>query len=325
MTTISPSVEPVPPAPFLRGLAKIAFTQLAQAQPELGIADDGDVWVQRTAEILAANIASGRYRVARSFQSADADGEASLLNYARQILGEMVQEDERIEALRRGESAAWQAVIGRLERLAYFWLGPQGREEWAAWEARDAAGRACADIWAWLQAHPYPFDVPFDRWSAAVLNRRLSNLARRRQREERYIAFSLDLFHEGDGPRAYQLADHSLDEWLAREANRQALVEAIGRLDARYGLVVRLWYLDQWPADEIAAHLDTSVGNVYLLRFRAIQKLRQMAAMDERLGLREALSLLESEARRSRPDFDLLDPATAARVVGRAGPGEAAA
>ncbi len=109
------------PHPFLYGLAKLAFMQLSQEQPELRAASDRDAWVQRVAEILAVNIASGRYQVACSFQAADADGDASLLNYARQILKEVICEGERIEALRRGESAAWQTVSSRLERLAYSW------------------------------------------------------------------------------------------------------------------------------------------------------------------------------------------------------------
>jgi RNA polymerase sigma factor (sigma-70 family) len=331
MTTTPLPVEPppraVPPAPFLRGLTRVALGQLVRTRPELLASADGDAWVQRTAEILAANIASGRFETAQDYQPAGAGGEASLLSYAGQILDVVIHEGARIAALLAGESAAWQAVIGRLERMAYFWLGPNGREEWASWEAREAAARTCADMWIWLQEHPYPFDVPFDRWSATVLNRRLCDQARRRQREERHLSYSLDLpqrdHDELDSDLRQELiADRSLEEWLARAANRQALLQAIGYLDARHGRVVHLWYFDQWPADEIAAELGTSVGNVYLLRFRAIQKLRQVCATHERLGLREALSLLEGEARRSQPDSDLRGSATATRGGGPVGRGE---
>ncbi|MDQ1301459.1 MAG: Sigma70 r4 2 protein [Chloroflexota bacterium] len=320
-----PTPDAVPPASFLRGLARVAVGQYARSQPEFHASGDGDIWVQRTADILAANIASGRFQYARTFQPAGSDGEASLLSYAGQILNVVIRETERIEALLRGEGAAWQAVISRLERMAYFWLGPHGREEWASWEARDVAARTCAEIWAWLQERPYPYDVSFDRWSATILNRRLCDLVRRRQREERHYAYSLDAPHNDEPDFAlheHQLADHSLEEWLAQAANRQALIQAIGYLDTRHGLVVRLWYFDQWPADEIAAQLGTSVGNVYLLRHRAIQKLKQIVATHERLGLRETLSLLEDEARRSRPDSDLRGPATAAHDGGPVGPGE---
>ena len=82
-----------------------------------------------------------------------------------QILTELLAESERLAALRRGDSAAWQPVISRLERLAYYGLGPYGREEWAAWEARCLASQTCSDLWIWLQDHPYPFDVTFNRWS----------------------------------------------------------------------------------------------------------------------------------------------------------------
>jgi len=324
---IEPAPSAVPPAPFLRGLARIAFAQMAGKRPELRAAGKGDVWAQRTAEILAANIASGRCQHAQTFQPAGSVGEAALLSYASQILAEIITEGERIEALLRGESAAWQAVISRLERMAYFWLGPHGREDWAGWEANDAAARTCADIWAWLQEHPYPYDVPFDRWSAAVLNRRLCDLVRRRKREAGRIVYSLDVPQKGEPDQplhASQFVDHSLEDWLTQAANRQALMQAIAYLDARQGLVVRQWYFDQWPADEIAAHLGTTVGNVYLLRFRAIQKLRQIVATHERLGLGEALSLLDSEARRARPSSDQWDPVAGSHTAASTGPMEGA-
>jgi RNA polymerase sigma factor (sigma-70 family) len=311
MTTDPLPLEPppavVPPASFLLGLARIALRQLARTRPELLSSTDGEAWVQRTAEVLAANLASGRFQTALAFQPADVTGEASLLNYAGQILTELLEESDRLDALRRGDTAAWQPVIYRMERMAYHGLGPRGREEWAAWEAREVAARACADMWAWLQEHPYPCDVPFNRWSATVLNRRLSNAVRKRIREDRHRAFSLDALYGGDGEsttRGDFIADDSLTEWLAQAANREALLQAIDCLEARTALVLRLWYFEQWPADEIAAHLSTSIGNVYVLRFRAIERLRQVVLKNERLGLAEALSVLEGEAQRARPAPD---------------------
>ncbi len=108
------------PETFLRGLVRVALIRLARTRPELHPAAGGEVWVQRAAEILAANIASGRFQAARSYQPADSDGDASLLSYAGQILSELIEESERIEALLRGDAGAWQSVISRLERLAYY-------------------------------------------------------------------------------------------------------------------------------------------------------------------------------------------------------------
>jgi DNA-directed RNA polymerase specialized sigma24 family protein len=296
------------PETFLRGLVRVALAWLAQTHPRLYPSTGVEAWVQRAAEILAANVASGRFQVARQYQPADLGGDASLLSYAGQILVELLGESERVEALCRGDTVAWQPVIDRQERLAYHWLGPYQREEWAAWEAREAAAHTCADLWAWLQTHSYPFDVPFDRWSATALNRRLCGGARQRARDERIFDRSLDEPVWNDDTATTfgeQLADTSLDEWLTQATNREALMQAIGLLDSRLALVVRLWYFEQWPANEIAVHIATSIGNVYLLRFRAIEKLRQIAARHERLGLADTLSLLEGEARRSRPAPDL--------------------
>ena len=97
------------------------------------------------------------------------------------------------------------------------------------------------------------------------------------------------------------MADLSFDIWLERSANREALLQALERLDARQAAVIRLWYLEQWPAPEIAAALGIRVNYVYVQRFRAIEKLRQIVLSDERLGLADVLLPIEQEKRRSRP------------------------
>ncbi len=62
--------------------------------------------------------------------------------------------------------------------------------------------------------------------------------------------------------------------WQARLLERAALLDAIAGLPAQQAAVVRLWHLEGWRADEIAAHLGASVGNAYLLRWRGLKKLR---------------------------------------------------
>lgn len=295
VTAPAPSIEPR----FLRGIARAAWARLVESRPELPASADPEPWVERAAEVLARNTASGRFESSGQYQ----DGATpTLLSYAQQVLAVLLAEWDRVELLRGGDSVAWAAVIDRLERLAYYWLGPTGREEWAAWEARDSASRTCADLWQWLQSNPYPFDVPFDRWSARALNNRLHEAARKRRLHGRYVVESLDRPAYAEGPTYGELVQvHTLGEWLEGEANRQALLQALEQLDARQARVLRLWYLEGWPADEIAADLGQQVGNIYVLRFRAIEKLRKIVLGDERLGLTEVLRFLRDEGRRSLP------------------------
>lgn len=303
---VQPQSQPPSPADprLLRSVVRLAWRRLTETRPALAAQADGEQWIGRATEVLACNLASGRFTAAQFYLAQDAGGDANLLSYAGQVLEELLAESDRLAWLKAGDTAAWSGVIDRLERLAYGWLGPAGREEWAAWEAREAAAHTCADLWQWLQTNPYPFDVPFDRWSARALTNRLLEARRKREARDRLMARSLDrpafggvaTDAVGDG-----LADWTFDAWLERAANREALLQALDLLDRRLALVLRLWYLEQWPADAIAMYVGERVDYVYVLRFRGIEKLRKVAMENERFGLGHALHILEHEGYRTRP------------------------
>jgi RNA polymerase sigma factor (sigma-70 family) len=165
-----------------------------------------------------------------------------------------------------------------LERQAYFWLGPAGREDWARWEARDAAARTCADLWHWLQRNPFPFDVPFDQWSSRALRNRLGDLVRSRRIHDRYVVGSLDQPEFEDVHLGGQLPSTDLTAWLDLEAKRELLREAYARLDERQARIIHLWYEEGWSAEQIAAETGLTANHVYVLKHRAIGKLRAYCA-----------------------------------------------
>jgi len=296
---------------FLRSVVRLAADRLVREEAEFfsrprrssSSAGGVEYWIDRAIQVLVANIESGRFEHAQDYLKVGPDNDAVLLAYAAQILRVLVFETERIERLASGHSGAWAAVIFRMEQVAYRWLGPSGREAWAAWEARDATARTCADLWAWLQEHPYPFDVPFVRWATRALYNRLREADRKRRTREHYIPESLDrpMFgHAALETYGDTIADLSFDIWLEQLANREALLQALDQLDARQAAVIRLWYLEQWPVPEIAAALGIQVNYVYVQRFRAIEKLRQIVRSDERLGLADILLSIEQEKCRSQ-------------------------
>ena len=300
------ATHPLPAADphSLRGIVRLAWRRVTEAQPPLAAGADASRWIDAAVAVLIRNLSSGRFSTAKQFLDSGAPDEALLLDYAEQVVIELLAEWDRLASLNEGDTAAWSVVIERFERLAYHWLGPVGRSEWAALEAREAAAHTCADLWQWLQTNPYPFDVPFDRWSARALTNRLLQARRKQQARERLLGRSLD--HPAFGGVATNtvgdtLADLTFDAWLEQTANREALLQALDQLDGRLGLVLRLWYLEQWPADEIAAFIGERVGYVYVLRFRGIEKLRKVATENERLGLAHTLHILEHEERRIRP------------------------
>jgi RNA polymerase sigma factor (sigma-70 family) len=62
----------------------------------------------------------------------------------------------------------------------------------------------------------------------------------------------------------------------ADDESRRALADALAKLPAPYAEVVRLHDLEGRPATEIAALLKRSPGAVYMLRARAMDRLREL-------------------------------------------------
>lgn len=292
---VTPAAAPAVPrleGAFLRDIARAALAQLPARRPDLAPVADPDRWLDLTAAVLTHNSASGRFDAAVAFQEAQSGAAPTLLSYAGQILVVLLSEHERIQRLLHGDSGEWAALLDRMERSAYHWLGPVGRAAWAAAEARETAARTCADLWQWLQENAYPFDVPFDRWATRSLVNRLLEDARRERMRRQHVAASLDAPVTSEGtPLADTLGAAMVDEWLERESNREALLQALDQLDARSGQVARRWYLDGWRADEIAAELVIEINYVYVLRSRAIERLRKIVLTDVRIGLADPLNV----------------------------------
>lgn len=259
----------------LRSAARQAYKVLAETRPELARAIDAEIWIERATAVLTRNIAMRRHDCAHQHGSEN----ASLASHAQQVLVGLMTEWERVEALRAGDDGCWTLILKRMEKLAYYWLGSAGREGWAAWEAREAAAKTCADLWHWLQHNPFPFDVPFDRWAERALRNRLKDAACTRRRQVRYVVDSLDRpCSEGGATVGELLPTDDMRVWLDLTARREVVEQAWPRLEGRQARIVHLWYLEGWSAEEIAAETRLDVGHVYVLKHRAIKKLRAFCA-----------------------------------------------
>jgi RNA polymerase sigma factor (sigma-70 family) len=256
--------------------ARDAYQFLLTEHPEVLSAADSSIWLERAVTVLTANIASGRLDSGTRYEQ---ESSRTLSNLAKQILERLTAEWDRIEGLRMGDSQSWTEVLQHLEQKAYFWLGPTGREEWARCEAREVASRTCADLWQWLQRHSFPFDVPFDLWSGRALRNRLIDSVRSLRRQARFVVGSLDHpAFEDERLGAERLPVTDLSAWLDLEAKRELLREASARLDERQARIIHLWYEEGWSADQIAAETGLTANHVYVLKHRAIKKLREYCA-----------------------------------------------
>ena len=274
--------SPVPAAAedarSLRDAARHALKLLAATHPDLSPLTDAELWIERAVTVLVRNIASGRFASASRYAQ---DTAPSLCGYAQQVLTQLMAEWDRVEALCAGDSGGWSVALKHLERLAYFWLNPGGREAWAKWEAREAAAITCADLWQWLQRYPFSFDVPFDQWSERALRNRLRGSVRLRRRHARHVVDSLDRpCFEDDLTFGELLPTDDMADWLERESSREALRQGYARLDQREARIVHLWYEEGRSAEEIAAETGLQIGHVYVLRHRAVARLRAYCADD---------------------------------------------
>jgi RNA polymerase sigma factor (sigma-70 family) len=260
----------------LRDAVLDAHRLLMATSPELSRGADAELWIERVVSVLTANIASGRFACACRYEQ---DSSLSLSRYAQQVLDRLMDEWERVEELRAGDSLRWTVVLRHMERHAYFWLGPAGREEWAKWEAREAAAKTCADLWHWLRRNTFPFDVSFDRWAERALRNRLKDSVRFRRRHARYVVDSLDhpCFEDGH-PQARLLPTDDMRVWLDLESKREVVQEAMTRLDQRQAHIIQRWYVEGWSADEIAAETRLEINHIYVLKHRALKKLREYCA-----------------------------------------------
>ena len=98
---------------------------------------------------------------------------------------------------------------------------------------------------------------------AAALSNRLYAAARKRASEAARSGPALDQvlpdYSEKKTLGRY-VVDRSLETWLEQSSNREALLQAVAQLPERQAQITRLWYFAQWPADEIAAEMNTTVG-----------------------------------------------------------------
>ncbi len=273
----SPNSEPPAPSccvdePHVRHAASVALNGCALSEGETPEGLASSPWLERASRVLTYNIAAGRFAYA---SRPEASPPLTFQEYANLVCIRLLAEWDRVEALRLGDAAHWAAIMQRLDRMAYYWLGPSGREAWATGEAREITAITCADVWVRLQQHPFPFDLPFDRWAEQFLRNRLLAAARNHRVQGRAFTHSLDqpVFEDGAAPVDLLYKDDMRD-WLDREADCEWLQRALAQLDVRQQQIVRLWYLEGWSPEEIAAALDLQVGNVYVLKHRALRRMR---------------------------------------------------
>ncbi|HSV71309.1 MAG TPA: sigma-70 family RNA polymerase sigma factor [Methylibium sp.] len=180
-----------------------------------------------------------------------------------------------VAACRRGEPAAWGALVRRYQRLVYTVPRRAGLDEAAA---ADVFQAAFAKLFEQLDRLQQPDRV--QAWLVTTAKRETLAVLRERGRWAAPPAAAGDA---GDDPLD-RIADPSpLPEALLDELQQQhRLRRALERLDERSRMLLTLLFLQDEPPpySEIAARCGMPEGSIGPTRARALAKLRALLAED---------------------------------------------
>ena len=171
---------------------------------------------------------------------------------------------------RRGEAAAWEALVHRYQRLVYAIVRRTGLDE-------HAAADVFQTVFARLVAHLPRIADPqrLQAWIVTTAKREVLLALRRGQR-----TVSMTRDDDADGEAAeWDVADDApLPEDALADLQQQNLVrQALDRMDARCRELLRMLFRDdsdKLPYEEVAQRLGLSVGSIGPTRARCLGKLR---------------------------------------------------
>jgi len=177
----------------------------------------------------------------------------------------VLNDEQLLEGCRRGEESAWEALVGRYQRLIYAIPRRAGLDE-------DAASEVFQEVFATLLENADSIEQPsrLQAWLVTTAKRKTWRMISR----ARAVRPFDDSEHEGE---VYRLADEGLlpDEALEQLEEQHLVRAALSELEERCRLLLQmLFYSAEPPAySEIAAALGTSEGSIGPTRARCLKKL----------------------------------------------------
>ena len=237
-------------------------------------------FVRRITDIVSQNVASGRAQRVMAGQSIEGREKLSLETYIDRVVNFYLREHSRVEALAARNEAAWTKLLEQLAGRAYnILLHLQVPSKRARGEAANFAQAACEVIFS----YPFPYDVSFDAWATRILKNCILWRYTRSQdlidREPRILSLDRPGWSETDDDFSLYdlLADDSGASAFKRLEVREWLIQAIARLgsQAQQRVIIDTFFYEL-SDEEIAKRLGKTRQAVYNLRFRALQRFKEL-------------------------------------------------
>ena len=229
--------------------------------------------IKRVRDILHKNLSNGRWQ--RATRGKDHLTDEDLRQYAQRVAKRYWIEYETIIGLSSSDPELWRSLHEKLKQRAFYvclrYSVPKGR---AKSQARDHAQEACAIIFC----NHYPCDVPFDAWAGRILiNCVLQKLQRSTDLLDRETFVESSVEDLWDSTRSGQMPLNAAQPLFEDLEMHMLLLDAIERLPSEaQRQVILLEFFFDWDAEQIAEKLGRTTQAVYNLKYRALQKLREI-------------------------------------------------
>jgi len=216
-------------------------------------------------KVLEKNIKSGRVKRFRE-KSENTKESAKNFNeyYIDLVIQNYLQESDLVNRLKAQDLHAWKELFVLVERHARYML----RDNVIRSTAQDIA----QDVASLLIKSEYSYDIPFQAWVVAITKN--VSLAKARSRRDllEFADSSIDSDLESE---AIQISDASQKKFTEM-IDRDLLISALRKMSPLQQQVIEYSFFEDLTDSEIAQRLGKTTSAVQVIRYRALQTLRDI-------------------------------------------------